>query len=250
MANVGNWTILGDNPVAEALRDAARFVDAPAPIAIVTEPIEIPDGAFAIGPTILVSSVEKVVPYYAAFEAIEEMSRVLRDGEVGQIYGCFTSVRIARGHSGDVVSHNALLPAIAITLDLLTGDVERVHTSCMSLLDRDDAWFVTLRFTDETIATVEAMAVLDPEAGLSREMLIEVTASERVIRAEPMRQSVVVESLGAAGAAHAWWEDLDERFLKLVAQRSTQPHVDAGSRIRAVWSAIQQSAESGQPVAL
>ena len=115
MANDGNWTILGDNPVAEAMRETARFVDAPAPIAIVTEPDIIPEGAFAIGPTILVSTVEKVVPYYSAFEAIEEITRVLHAGDAGMIYGCFTSIRITRGHGSDDVSYNALLPSIAIT---------------------------------------------------------------------------------------------------------------------------------------
>lgn len=250
MANGSNWTILGDNPLAAAMRAAARFVDAPAPIAIVTEPDDVPEGAFAIGPAVLASTVEKVVPYDAAFEAIEEMTRVLRAGEAGRLYGCFTSVRIARGASRDDVSYAALLPAIAVTLDLLTGVVERVHATRMSLLGDDDAWFVTLRLADDTIATIEAMAVLDPVGGLPRELLVEVTASERVLRAEPTRQSVVVEPLGAAGVAYPWWEDLSERFLKLVAQRSSMPHDNAGSRIRAVWSAIQQSIETAEAVAL
>jgi hypothetical protein len=248
VTNVGNWTILGDNPLATALRDAARYVDIDAPIAVATQPGEIPDDAFAIGPAILSSSVERVAPYFSAFEAIEELKRALDAAEAGTLYGCFTSFRIARGSSSDDAALRALLPALGVTLDLLRSSVTRVHARRASLLASDDAWFVTLRHADETLTTIEALAVLDPAAGLTRDLLVELTASERVLRAEPMRQAVIVEPVGAAGTSHPWWEDLNERFLKLVASRATMPNDNAGSRLRAFWAAIQQSASSGMPV--
>ena len=250
MANTGNWTIIGDNPVAEALRETSRYVETATPITLATEPDDVPPDAFAIGPTILVTAVERVVPYYLAYEAIGEVKRALDAGEVGRVYGCFTSFRIARGHDGEAVAHNALLPALAVTLHLLPGPITRVHATRASLLAGDDAWFVTLRLADETIVTIEALAVLDPDGGLGRDMLIEVTCSDRVLRAEPQRQAVVVESLGTAARLHPWWEDLNERFLKLLAEQATTPPTQAGSRLRAAWSAIQQSAASGQPVVL
>lgn len=250
MASIGNWTILGDSPVATALRDAARFVDAAAPITLATQPGDIPPDAFAIGPAILSSAVERVAPYFSAFEAIEEIKRALDADEAGNVYGCFTSFRVMRGNSSDDVALRTLLPAIAVTLDLLPSSVTRVHAQRASLFAGDDAWFVTLRLTDETIVTIEALAVLDPAAGLDRDLLVEVTASERVLRAEPMRQSVLVEPLGVAGTSYPWWEDLNERFLAFVVQRASMPHDNAGSRLRAVWSAVQQSADSGQAVTL
>ncbi len=248
MASDGNWTIIGDNPVADSLRDAAQFVDTATPITLATEPNDVPSDAFAIGPTILVTSVERVVPYYLAYEAIEEIKRALDAGEAGTVYGCFTSFRIARGSDSESVAHNALLPALAVTLALLPSPVTRVHCTRASLLTDNDAWFVTLRLADDTIVTIEALAVLDPAEGLGRDVLIEVTGSERVLRAEPKRQSVVVESLGSAARLHPWWEDLNERFLKLLADHASLPHDHAGSRLRTVWTAIQQSAETGQPV--
>lgn len=248
MADIGNWTILGANSVADALRDTARFVDAPTPITITTQPGDVPDDAFAIGPAILMSSVERVVPYYSAFEAIEEVKRALDAGEAGRVYGCFTSFRVARGTPADDVALGALLPAVAVTLDLLPSPIVRVHARRASLLAANDAWFVTLRCVDETLATIEALAVLDPAAGLTRDLLVEVTASDRVLRAEPMRQSVVVEPLGAAGTIHPWWEDLNERFLKLVANRSSTSHNSAGTRLRDIWGAVQASAENGEPI--
>lgn len=250
MVSSGNWTIIGDNPVAEALRETSRFVDTPTPITLATEPDDVPADAFAIGPTILVTSVERVVPYYLAYEAIEEVKRALDAGEVGRVYGSFTSFRITRGHDSESVAHHALLPALAVTLHLLPGPVTRVHATRASLLAEDDGWFVTLRLADETIVTIEALAVLDPAEGLGRDVLIEVTGSERVLRAEPKRQSVVVESLGAATRLHPWWEDLNERFLKLLTEHASTPPNQAGTRLRAAWTAIQESAGSGQPVSL
>ena len=250
MASTGNWTIIGDNPVSEALREASRFIETATPITLATEPDNVPSDAFAIGPTILTTAVERVVPYYLAFEAIGEIKRALDAGEAGTVYGCFTSFRIARGHDSESVAYNALLPALAVTLDLLSTPVTRIHATRASLLAEHDAWFVTLRLADETIVTIEALAVLDPAEGLGRDVLVEVTGSERVLRAEPKRQSVIVESLGSAARFHPWWEDLNERFLKLLVERAALPPIHAGSRLRTTWTAMQQSAESGQPVTL
>ncbi|HYI16897.1 MAG TPA: hypothetical protein VEX37_15975 [Thermomicrobiales bacterium] len=250
MTKAGNWTIIGDNPIADSLREASRFVDTTTPITVATEPDDLPSDAFAIGPTILVTSVERVIPYYLAYEAIGEVKRALDAGEAGTVYGCFTSFRIARGSDSESVAHIALLSGLAVTLHLLSSPVTRVHSTRASLLGDNDAWFVTLRLADDTIVTLEALAVLDPHDVLGRDILIEVTGSERVLRAEPKRQSVVVESLGAPVKLHPWWEDLNERFLTLLAANATMPSTQAGSRLRAVWAGIQQSADSGQPVTL
>lgn len=250
MADTARWTILGQHPVAESLRIAARDVETPIPITISTDPNDAPETAFAIGPAVLSSTTEHVVPYYSAFEAIEIARQSLHNGETGKVYGCFTSFRIARGATADQVSFSALLPALAVTLDLLPGQVLRVHARCASLLSSRDAWFVTIVYADETIATIEAIATLDPAAVHERDLLIELTASDRVLRAEPMRQAVIVERLGHPPAVHPWWENHSERFLKLVARRALEPHRSAGSRLRAIWGAIQESAENGTPLTL
>jgi hypothetical protein len=250
MPDNGNWTIIGDNPVAEALRQASRFVEIDAPIRLATEPEDLTPDTFAIGPTILVSSIERVVPYYMAYEALGEVKRALDAGEAGRVYGCFTSFRVNRGQDSEAVAFNALLPALAVTFDLVPGQVSRVHATRASLLADDDAWYVVIRLADATILTIEAMAVLDPAEGINRDILVEVTASERVLRAEPKRQAVLVETLGAAGRLHPWWEDLNERFLRLLAERAADPPTDAGSRLRAVWTAIQTSAETGEAISL
>jgi len=246
--SVGGWSILGNHRLADSLRDAARFVAAPFPITIATDPVDVPDDAFPIGPAVLFSNVERGVPYYCAFEAIEEITRTLAAGEAGQTYGCYTSFRISRGSTTDEVAYNCLLPALAVTLDLFASPAQRIHARRSSLLSTDDSWFVTIRLEDETILTIEALAVLDPAATLDRDLLVEVTASDRVLRAEPMRQAVVVEPVGGVSIAFPWWENLSERFLKLVAERAALQHPTAGSRLRNIWEAVQESAESGMPV--
>ena len=143
---------------------------------------------------------------------------------------------------------NALLPLLATCLQLLDRPVHRVWSARSSLLQHNDAWFVTAALDDESLLTLEALAVTDAPAG--PELLIEVTAAERVLRAEPLRQAVVVERVGAAPAAYPWWEDTAERYLAAVLAASEAPPEHAGSRLRAVWRSIQESTASGEPVTL
>jgi hypothetical protein len=246
MSQPHNWTIVGSNPFADDLRRVAPFVSTDAPISIATESGDISHESFAVGPATLLSKAERFIPYYAAFEAIEFVRDALVSGEAGMVYGCFTSFRIPRGATPEELMLGALLPAVSVTLDLLPKRVIRVFAQRSSLFADGDAWFVTLKLEDETIVSIEAMASNDEPTG--RELLVEVTASERVLRAEPMKQSVVVEPLGKAPQAYGWWEDLNERYLLLVTKRAGEPHNNAGSRLRAVWDALQESAQSGQPV--
>jgi predicted dehydrogenase len=230
------------------LRDAARFVDADQAITLNTEPGSGVEADFALGPAAITGPSGRVLPFYAAFEAIEAVKDPIDAGQLGRIYGCFTSMRFQRDTSPDDLEISALLPAIGVTLDLLPGGPSRVFARRASLLAPNDAWFVTLRMDDDAIATIETLAVLDSARGHDRDLRIEVTASEHVLRAEPMRQSVVVEPLGAAQRAYPWWENLAERYLHLLRRRASQPPDGSGPRLRAVWNAIQESVSSGAPV--
>jgi hypothetical protein len=164
------------------------------------------------------------------------------------VYGLFGSFRVARTTLPADLAYNALLPILAIALDTILSPVTRVWATNASLITEVDAWFVHLRTDSEILLTLEAMACTDPSLG--PELLVEVTGHDRVLRAEPMRQSIVVEALGSPPQAHGWWEDLDERYLALVRARDEHPDDGAGPRIREVWQAVQQSSASGQPVAI
>lgn len=242
------WSIGGDGPLADDLRRTSRFVSTTVPITVATDSSTDRVDAFAIGTAALETSSERVVPLESAFEAVESVRDIVASGEVGRIYGCFVSVRLPRGSSpADVVS-DGLLPAVAVTLDTIPGAVERVWAKRASLFAPDDAWFVTLRLADNTLLTVEAMAA--ELAQRDRNILLEVTSSERVLRAEPTRQAIMIETLTGSPVPAPWWEDLSERYLHLVTRRASLAVGHDGTRLRSTWSAIMSSADSGQPVTL
>ncbi|HUG16370.1 MAG TPA: hypothetical protein VMM78_15310 [Thermomicrobiales bacterium] len=240
------WSIIGDGELASVLRRAAEYIPIATRVTVIVDTKQGPEGAFALGSAMLQSPSERVVPLESAFEAVEAVRASVAAGECGRVYGCFTSIRVRRGSSSSDVRDAALLPAIAMTLDTVPGPLARVWARQASLFAPDDAWFVTIRLRDETLLTIEVMAS-EPDAG-AREILVELTSSERVLRAEPTRQAVVVEPLGQAAMSRPWWEDLGERYLRLVLQRAERPHDGAGTRLRTAWEAILTSASSGEPV--
>jgi hypothetical protein len=244
MADTGNWTILGDDEPAGQLREAARYIDAPGPLTVSTEADDLPHGAIATGPALLSESGRSVISLLYGFRVLEEAARSARSGEVGSIYGFFGSYRLERGATADELRDEALVPLLAYALDIFHSTVERVFVKRASLAAADDAWFVTLTLADETLLTLEAMATRPPGAG--PQVLIEITGSERVVRAEPTRQSVVVEPLDGPARALPWWEDEAERLLAFIAERPTE--IRSAERLREVWSAVEQSLESGAAV--
>ena len=175
---------------------------------------------------------------------LEEAARATRAGEAGKIYGFFGSYRLERGASPDELRDAALVPLLAYALEIFHSPVERVMVRRASLLASDDAWFVTLRLADETLLTLEAMAARPDGAG--PQILVEITGSEQVLRAEPTRQSVIVERTDAPAQALPWWEDEAERLLTYIAARPTE--IRSAERLWEVWDAVEQSLESGVAV--
>lgn len=247
MSSSAGWTILGDTGLARLLRQAAPYVDTARPLTIATEAADAPPEAIGVGPGVYSSSVSNVIPYFTAFEAIEAVQRAIDAGDVGRVYGCYASMRVPRGSSAEALVAGAVGPVLAVCRDLLPAPVVRVWATRSSLFGEDDAWFITLRLVDDVIVTIEAIA----SAGASaRELLVEITGSDRVLRAEPTTQGIRVEPLGGEVMVWPWWEDLAERFLALVDRRAADGRWLDGDDLRVVWDAIQRSAESGQAIAL
>ncbi|CAN5700783.1 hypothetical protein BH23CHL2_BH23CHL2_10040 [soil metagenome] len=244
MANTGNWTILGNDGLAARLTEAARYLEAPAAMTVSTTPDDVPNGAIATGAALLSDRARSVVSPLYGFRVLEEAARAVQEGEAGNIYGFFGSYRLERGASPDELRDTALVPLLAYALEIFHSTVERVMVRRASLLACDDAWFVTIRLADETLLTLEAMAVRPTGAG--PQILVEITGSEQVIRAEPTRQSVVVEPIDAPARALPWWEDEAERLLAYIAARPTE--IRSAERLREVWSAIELSVSSGAAV--
>jgi predicted dehydrogenase len=240
---VAEWTILGSSPTAEALRHAALFIDAPEERIVVADGTDVPTGAITTGAAALHPNADRVVSELLGFRVFEDALSLTRGGELGALYSVFGSFRLTRGASDEVVRHEALLPLLCYGLALLPQPVTRVWATAASVETQDDCWFVTLRFEDDVIVSLEALAVADPAA--SSEALVEIIGAERVLRCEPTRQSVSVERVGQATHLAPWWEDGAERLLQLLA--SPEPPLVDGARLRAVWDAALQSAQDGQP---
>ena len=245
MASNQGWTILGDTGLARLLRQAAQYIDTDHALTIATEAGDAPADAIGVGPGVYTSDIRRVVPYFTAFEAIEDVQRAIDAGEVGRIYGCYASMRIPRGSNEEQLLAGAVGPILAVCRDLLPAPVARAWATRASLFGENDAWFITLRLADDVIVTIEALA----SAGASaREILIEITGSERVIRAEPTAQGIRVEPLGGEAMVWPWWEDLAERFLALVDHRAAAGRWLDGDDLRSVWEAIHRSADTGEAV--
>lgn len=243
MANTGNWTIIGDDEVAAELTEAARYVEAPTTLTVSTMPAEMPNTAIATGTALLADSARSVVSPLYGFRVVEEAARAVQSGEAGNIYGFFGSYRLERDTAPEI-RDQALVPLLVYALEIFHSTVERVMVRRASLLASDDAWFVTLRLADETLLTLEAMATR--AAGSGPQVLVEITGSEQVLRAEPTRQSVVVEHTDAPAGTLPWWEDEAERLLQYIAARPTE--IRSAERLREVWAAVEKSLESGTAV--
>lgn len=241
------WHIIGDDDIARHLRSAISYVQPPRATTIITDAATIPEGAIATSRAMLVENAGQIVPHLLGFRVIDEVARAVHAGEVGQTYACFGSCRAPRGSDPEHVALDHLLPLLAVTLEIVQGDVANVWARKASLLTEDDAWFVTLT-VDSVIVTLEAMATSDPPT--ATELLLEITGSERVLRAEPTRQAVNVAPFGAPSRSLGWWEDAGERLLQLVATLEERTIAGSAARLQAVWTAVHESAESGAPVTL
>ncbi len=244
MTNTGNWTIIGSGDLAEQLTKSARYIDIPSGRTVSTTPDDVPNGAIATGAALLSAQARSAVSPLYGFRVLEVAAGTVRDGDAGKIYGFFGSYRLERGATADELRDQALVPLLAYALDIFQSSVERVMVRRASLLASDDAWFVTLRLADETLLTLEVMAVRPSGAG--PQILVEITGSEQVLRLEPTRQSVVVERTDAPSRALPWWEDEAERLLAYIAARPTE--IRSAERLREVWVAMEQSLESGAAV--
>lgn len=242
------WTITGNDPFADALRSAVPYIPSERAISISTVAESATPERWVAGPAVLDATTGRYAPYYAAFEAIEEVRNVIRSGAAGKLYGLFGSFRVSRETPGEALPTDALLPLIGIALDLIDDRITRVWATNCSLLANGDAWFIHLRTATDILLTLEVLACCAP--GAAPELLLEITAHDRVLRAEPTRQSVIVEPLDRSATGHPWWEDLNERYLQLIIKRNEQPDDGAAARIRSVWSAMQQSAGGGEAVTL
>ncbi len=226
-----NWQIIGNNDLAAYLAAATENVSIDRAITVTTDANEHPDGAIATGEGLLHPDAGQIIPDLLAFEAVDELSVGVASGAVGMIYGCFGAYRLPRGSSPSEVEREALLPLLAVVLEILDTDVTDVWCRRASLLDEADAWFLSLHF-GPIVVTLEAMATVEDDA---EELVIEVTGSDQTLRAEPFLEPQ---------------DDAGERLLRRIATLDSAPVRSPVSRLHRTWAAIQESAVTGEPMKL
>ncbi len=239
-------TVIGSDPLAEAIRNLAHPPELAEPRTLVTSGTSVPDGAVATGMAMLSPDAVDLLPEYLSFNVMSEVRELVASRECGTIYGGYASHRVESLTTREELSEFGLLPVLSVMLALFPGPVERVWATTANILSsaEPDAWFVHIRFADDRLVTIEVLAVNDLNTG--DELLVEITGSEKVLRVEPMRQSVWVERWNEPSIRRLWWEIPAERLVGLLANDSVVS--GDGPRLRQIWDAVIQSSNSGMPV--
>ena len=238
------WNIIGRSRAAGAMRSASAFVEPGVDSTIVCDGVEIPAGALATGAAQLHPGAERVISELFGFRVCEDAWRMTRHGELGRLYCIYGSRRLGRGAETASVLTEGLAPLASYILAVVPQPVVRVWATNTSIESQDDGWFLTLRFADDLIVTLEALAVADPSTGGGTQL--EIGGGDRGGGWGPTRQAVRGGRPGQATRLEPRGEDGAERLLEVIA--SGDGPIVQGQRLRAVWQAMLHSASSGQAI--
>jgi hypothetical protein len=170
--------------------------------------------------------------FASRLHGLPTMARLTDDclsGFSGRRYGVFAAHRLPANFAGEL--EEALTDLLVFVASLIDSSLVRVSATTSALGRQETAgWFIIARFADDTIATIEVSAVLPESDQPDGELLVEVTGSDVVLRAEPERQSVVVN--GGDGLQKSPWyaeppEFLLSRALAITQDERVEPHVSA-----------------------
>jgi hypothetical protein len=161
-----------------------------------------------------------------------------RARQYGRRYGVFAAHRLPRNYAGNL--DNALNDLLVYVCTLIDSRLIRVSATLIETEGSSAGWFILARFADDTIATIEVGAFLPRAEDPNGDLLIEVTGSEAVLRAEPERQSVIVN--GDAGYQRLpWYADPSQSLLRcaheILDRDDSDQHVSAFELIRHVGAA-------------
>jgi hypothetical protein len=122
----------------------------------------------------------------------------------GRLYGVFAAHRLPRNFAAECDA--ALQDLIVYVCSIIDSSLVR-----LSVTAAEGATFAITRFADDTIATIEVGALLPESADPNGELLVEVTGSDAVLRAEPERQAVIIN--GKDGFERQSWYDGPAEWL-------------------------------------
>jgi predicted dehydrogenase len=171
-----------------------------------------------------------------------------RDGRVGRPYGLYVAHRLPRSSAG--IFAGGVSGLVALALEVIDSPPVRVQATHASYDGSGESWLLLLRFDGDTIATLECSAVLPPGGPESGNLLVELTGSDAVLRAEPSRQAVRVTGAEGRQIARDWAPNPAGPLLQHALAVLERPAPLPQARIVDVLRAARESAGSGEPVSL
>jgi predicted dehydrogenase len=170
----------------------------------------------------------------------------LARGGLGQRLSAYASGRSKRREGDSLLDLGA--PLLDYLLTVLGDDVESVLATNERLTGPSaDAWFLTIRFADGLVATVDLGTFLPDSYPLELELRLEINGTDRVIVAEPANVAVSVFGPGGVKFDDAYPESYDERLLRFADAVEAGEVVSAAS---AVIDAARRSANTGEVIVL
>lgn len=171
--------------------ERAGFARAAVESGVIAVSLPLPDPDAELTRAIEAGTLRQLSPLHG-LPALDRLHRDARERREGRRYGIYAAHRLPRNHAGRADA--ALNDLVSFVAALGDGRVEHVRATSADLGESTTGWFVLARFVSGTIATIEVSPVLPDADEPHGEVLIEVTGSEVVLRAEPERQSVEVRA--------------------------------------------------------
>jgi predicted dehydrogenase len=176
--------------------------------------------------------------------ALAPVAGEIARGTLGQRLAAYASARSKR-RDGDPL-RDLGTPLLDYLLTILGGTVESVLATNERLTGKTaDAWFLTIRYADGLVATVDLGTFLPDSYPLDFELRFEICGTDRVIVADPANVAVTV--IGPAGLTRddAYPESYQERLMRFA---NAVQAGDVASAASSVINAAQRSAQTGEVV--
>jgi predicted dehydrogenase len=165
-------------------------------------------------------------------------------GTLGQRLSAYASARAKRQDGDPLLDLGAALLDFLVTV--LGDPVETVMATTARIGGQDvDAWFLTIRFADGLVATVDLGTFLPDAHPVDLELRLEVCGTERVIVVEPSNVAVTVIGRSGLTRDDCYPERYDERL------RTYAEALGAGTIVSPASSVIEaarRSVASGEVV--
>jgi predicted dehydrogenase len=171
--------------------------------------------------------------------------REVHSGALGQRLAAYASGRTKR-HTGDSLVEIGA-PLIDFLIQTLGDDIESVMATNERVGGNDlDAWFLTLRFSDGLVATVDLGNFLPATYPEDLELRLEISGTDAVIIAEP--ENVAVTVIGANGTTqdNSYTRSYHDDFRQFASDIAS----DVQRPVMRVIDAARRSAASDSVVAV